>query len=57
MVTTSEVRWWGDTWAVSASFGGSTIQMGDTTDSILDRAEKSLAESVAGGGNRVTVAA
>jgi diguanylate cyclase (GGDEF)-like protein/PAS domain S-box-containing protein len=57
MVTTSEVRWWGDTWPVSASFGGATIHMGDTLESMIDRAESSLAESIAAGGNRVTVAA
>jgi diguanylate cyclase (GGDEF)-like protein/PAS domain S-box-containing protein len=57
MVSSSEIKWWGDEWSVTASFGGATVQAGDTTDSLLERAEKSLAESVASGGNRVHVAA
>jgi diguanylate cyclase (GGDEF)-like protein/PAS domain S-box-containing protein len=57
MVHSSEIKWWGDEWPVSASFGGAAVRMGDTIESILERAEKSLAESVAAGGNQVTVAA
>jgi diguanylate cyclase (GGDEF)-like protein/PAS domain S-box-containing protein len=57
MVSSSEIKWWGDEWSVTASFGGATVQVGDTTDSLLERAEKSLAESIASGGNRVHVAA
>ena len=57
MVGSSEIKWWGDEWSVTASFGGATVQSGDSTESILARAEKSLAESIAAGGNQVNVAA
>lgn len=57
MVSSSEIKWWGDEWSVTASFGGATVQHGDTSESILERAEKSLAESIASGGNHVHVAA
>jgi diguanylate cyclase (GGDEF)-like protein/PAS domain S-box-containing protein len=57
MVSSSEVKWWGDKWPVSASFGGTAVRMGDTVESLLERAEHSLADSLAAGGNQVTVAA
>src|SRR5579872_762156 len=57
MVSSSEVKWWGDKWPVSASFGGAAVRIGDTVESLLDRAERSLAGSLAAGGNQVTVAA
>jgi diguanylate cyclase (GGDEF)-like protein/PAS domain S-box-containing protein len=57
MVEFSEVEWWGDRWSVTASFGGTNVKPGDTVESVLERAEQSLNESLAGGGNRVTVAA
>jgi diguanylate cyclase (GGDEF)-like protein/PAS domain S-box-containing protein len=43
MVASSEIKWWGDTWPVTASFGGATVQPGDATETILERAEKPLA--------------
>ena|ERR1700690_1429907 len=57
MVSTSEIKWWGDRWSVTASFGGAVVQAGDATESLMERAEKSLAESVASGGNHVHIAA
>ena len=57
MVSSSEVKWWGDKWPLSASFGGAAVHTGDTVESLLERAEKSLAGSLAAGGNQVTVAA
>ena len=57
MVSSSEVKWWGDKWPVSASFGGAAVHTGDTVESLLERAEQSLAGSLAAGGNQVTVAA
>jgi diguanylate cyclase (GGDEF)-like protein/PAS domain S-box-containing protein len=57
MVNRSEIDWWGDQWSVTASFGATTAKVGDTVESILERAEKSLSESVAAGGNRVAIAA
>jgi diguanylate cyclase (GGDEF)-like protein/PAS domain S-box-containing protein len=56
-VSSSQIEWWGDRWAVSASFGGAAARTGDTSESLLERAEKSLVESLAAGGNQVTVAA
>jgi len=56
-VTAAQIEWWGDQWTISASFGGAAARMGDTIESLLDRAEKSLVESLAAGGNQVTVAA
>jgi diguanylate cyclase (GGDEF)-like protein/PAS domain S-box-containing protein len=56
IVNSSEVKWWGDEWPVSASFGGAAARPGDDIESLLERAEKSLAESLAAGGNQVTVA-
>jgi diguanylate cyclase (GGDEF)-like protein/PAS domain S-box-containing protein len=57
MVNSSQVKWWGEKWPVSASFGGASARMDDSIESLLERAEKSLAGSVAAGGNQVTVAA
>jgi diguanylate cyclase (GGDEF)-like protein/PAS domain S-box-containing protein len=57
MVNSSQVKWWGEKWPVSASFGGASARMGDSIESLLERAEKSLAGSVAAGGNQVIVAA
>jgi diguanylate cyclase (GGDEF)-like protein/PAS domain S-box-containing protein len=56
MVQTSEVAWWGDRWTVTASFGGTSAAGGDTLESILSRAQPALAESLASGGNRITLA-
>jgi diguanylate cyclase (GGDEF)-like protein/PAS domain S-box-containing protein len=57
MVVSSQVKWWGEKWTVSASFGGASARMDDTIESLLERAEQSLSGSVAAGGNQVTVAA
>jgi diguanylate cyclase (GGDEF)-like protein/PAS domain S-box-containing protein len=57
MVSSSEVKWWGDKWPVSASFGGAAVRGGDTIESLLARAEQSVAGSVAAGGNQIIVAA
>ncbi len=57
MVGSSEIKWWGDEWPITASFGGATVQEADTSESILERAEKSLAQSIASGGNHVHVSA
>jgi diguanylate cyclase (GGDEF)-like protein/PAS domain S-box-containing protein len=53
MVGASEIQWWGDEWSVTASVGGAIVRQGDTTDSILDRAEAAVGESLQTGGNRV----
>lgn len=55
MVGSSKIQWWGDEVPLTASWGGTGVKPGDTLESILDRAEKSLGESIAAGGDCVTV--
>lgn len=55
MVNSSEVEWWGDRWTVTASFGATAVISGDSPDSMLERTERALTESLAAGGNCVTV--
>jgi len=57
MIGDSEFEWWGDAFSVAAALGGAGARDGDTEELLLSRAQRSLAESVAAGGNRVTVAA
>jgi PAS domain S-box-containing protein/diguanylate cyclase (GGDEF)-like protein len=49
----AEIKWWGQELSVTASFGGATVKPGDTAESISERAEKSLLEGIAAGGNFV----
>jgi diguanylate cyclase (GGDEF)-like protein/PAS domain S-box-containing protein len=55
MVAKSEIEWWGDKFPLTASFGGAECKGGDTLELLMERAEKSLAESVVAGGNCATV--
>jgi diguanylate cyclase (GGDEF)-like protein len=55
MIGNSEIEWWGDTFPVAAALGGAGVRPGDTLESLVERAEKSLLESIAAGGNRITV--
>jgi diguanylate cyclase (GGDEF)-like protein/PAS domain S-box-containing protein len=55
MVSTSEVQWWGDEWSVTASLGGTTVRHGDTVETVIERAEAAVSESLQGGGNRTSV--
>jgi diguanylate cyclase (GGDEF)-like protein/PAS domain S-box-containing protein len=55
MVGCSEVQWWGDQWSITASVGGTAVRPGDTMESILERAEGAVGESLQTGGNRVSV--
>src|SRR5271170_268277 len=55
MVNNTKVAWWGDELPVTASFGGSTVIVGDTEKSLLGRAESALAKSISAGGDRVTI--
>lgn len=57
MVNSSELEWWGDRWPLTASFGATTVKSGDSPESILRRTERSLHQSLAAGGNCVTVSA
>jgi len=51
MVAESEIEWWGDKFSLTASLGGTECREGDTLELLMDRAEKSLAESIVAGGN------
>jgi diguanylate cyclase (GGDEF)-like protein len=54
MVALSEIRWWGDEWSITASFGGTSAMPGDTNEAILERAEAALDASLRVG-NRISV--
>jgi diguanylate cyclase (GGDEF)-like protein/PAS domain S-box-containing protein len=54
-VNNTKIAWWGDELPVTASFGGATVVPGDDEKSLLQRAERALAKSVADGGDRVTI--
>lgn len=56
MVHNTKVKWWGDHIALTASFGGTAALAGDTEESLMARAEKSLADCIAAGGNQVKIA-
>jgi GGDEF domain-containing protein len=55
MICQSEIEWWGDKLSVTAAFGGAGCRAEDTPELLLDRANKSLSESIVAGGNQVTV--
>jgi GGDEF domain-containing protein len=46
-VNSTKLKWWGDELAVDVTFGGTTVEVGDDEKSIIERAEKALANSVA----------
>jgi diguanylate cyclase (GGDEF)-like protein len=56
MVHNTKFKWWGDHVSLTASFGGTAAREGDTEESLTGRAEKSLADSIAAGGNQVKIA-
>jgi diguanylate cyclase (GGDEF)-like protein/PAS domain S-box-containing protein len=51
----SEIEWWGDKFSVTSPVGGAVCKVGDNVEAIIARAETSLRESIARGGNCVTV--
>jgi diguanylate cyclase (GGDEF)-like protein/PAS domain S-box-containing protein len=53
----SEIEWWGDKFCVTSPLGGAACRGGDNVESLIARAETSLQESIAKGGNCVTVLA
>jgi diguanylate cyclase (GGDEF)-like protein/PAS domain S-box-containing protein len=53
----AEIKWWGEDLSVTASFGGATVKPGDTVESLIERAEKSLLDGIAAGGNFVLAVA
>jgi chemotaxis protein MotB len=52
-----EIRWWGEHFTMTISLGGASARQGDTTASLLERAEHALRESAKDGGNLSTVQA
>ena len=55
MVHNTKFKWWGVHVSLTASFGGTAAREGDTEQSLLARAEKSLADGIAAGGNQVKI--
>ena len=51
----SQIEWWGDKFSVTAAFGGAGSRPEDTLELLVERAGKSLIESISMGGNRVTM--
>jgi PAS domain S-box-containing protein/diguanylate cyclase (GGDEF)-like protein len=56
MVHNTKFKWWGVHVSLTASFGGTAARAGDTEESLMERAERSLADSIAAGGNQVKIA-
>ena len=54
-VSSSEVRWWGDSLPLTVSVGASSVKQGDTQELLVARAQAALRGSVAQGGDRVTL--
>ncbi len=55
MIGRSEIEWWGDKFSVTSPVGGAGCRRGDTVELLVPRAAASLQESIARGGNCVTV--
>lgn len=55
MIGRSEIEWWGDRFSVTSPVGGAGCRMGDTPETLIERAAASLHESIEKGGNCVTV--
>ena len=51
----SEIEWWGDKFSVTSPVGGAGCRPGDEVEVVVARAAASLQESIAKGGNCVTV--
>jgi GGDEF domain-containing protein len=55
MIGRSEVEWWGDKISVTSPVGGAGCRPSDSPEMLIARAQASLEESLARGGNCVTV--
>lgn len=55
MICRAEIEWWGDKFSVTSPVGGGGCRPGDTVELLVARAAASLQESIARGGNCVTV--
>jgi diguanylate cyclase (GGDEF)-like protein/PAS domain S-box-containing protein len=53
MANQCKVEWWGDQLHLTVSMGGTDAKQDDTLETILQRAETGLRESIRQGGNRV----
>jgi len=49
------VNWWGDRLSVTASLGATTVLPEDTVENLLARVDRSMRESVAAGGDLITI--
>lgn len=57
MISMAEIEWWGDKFSVTSPMGGAGCRVEDTPELLIERAEASLQDSIAKGGNRVIVLA
>ena len=55
MISQAEIEWWGDKFSVTSPVGGAGCRAGDNSEALLARAAASLQDSIAKGGNCVTV--
>ncbi len=55
MISRAEIEWWGDKFTITSPVGGAGCRPEDEIESLVARAAASLKESVAQGGNCVTV--
>jgi diguanylate cyclase (GGDEF)-like protein/PAS domain S-box-containing protein len=55
MISRAEIEWWGDKFTITSPVGGAGCRPEDEIESLVARAMASLKESVAQGGNCVTV--
>jgi len=55
MMLQERVTWWGDSLQITISTGATHAMAGDSAEALLIRAENGLQQSIAQGGNRLTV--
>ena len=55
MISRAEIEWWGNTFTITSPVGGVGRRPGDEIETIIARAAASLKQSIAQGGNCVTV--
>jgi len=55
IVNHSQVNWWGDSWSVTISIGGTPAHDQDNISAIVGRAEQGMRASSAKGGNQILV--
>jgi len=55
MAAMAKIEWWGDVLPITLSIGASEVRTGDSSESVLRRAEASLQECRSRGGDRVLI--